>query len=94
MRIEVTEEEAVYLLNSQKDEIRILKAERDEARREQSASHAEWGRCINERNQALRDLEKVQTVARRLYHDWDARTVRSLQEIADENPWILEERDL
>lgn len=36
------------------------------------------------------EREQARAVARRLYNDWDARTVRSLQEIAEENPWILE----
>ncbi len=45
------------------------------------------------------DCDRAMSVARRLFHDWsvvrdseagNSRTVRSRQEIAEENPWILD----
>lgn len=71
-----------------------LRHERDEALTELIQRLRELADARNERDEAQLDLEKAQAVARRLYHDWDARTVRSLQEIADENPWIVEEKGL
>jgi hypothetical protein len=69
--------------------IEVLERERDEAQEalaaERSSDVANWrlAECVF-------DLEKARAVARRLYHDWDARTVRSLREISDQNPWICD----
>lgn len=40
--------------------------------------------------QFLAERDRARRAARRLYHDWSARTVRSLREMAEADPWILE----
>ncbi len=36
-----------------------------------------------------KERERARAAARRLYHDWDARSVRAMQELAEREPWIL-----
>jgi hypothetical protein len=59
-------------------------------RRQVQIANEKWSEIIKDHRQRWDEREKARALAYRLYHDYGARTVKSLREIAEENPWVLE----
>lgn len=44
-------------------------------------------------DELIEERDRARAAARTLYHDWEARTVRRRQELAEAEPWILEREE-